>query len=324
MQKYDHENIRNILTLRYDPTKKSAIKPLSSNDFLPKEILNIEVEIIKRFKEKLLKDQHDLNFKKISLSLSGGIDSGITLTSIRKILPDVKICCIGMGFGNKDDEVERAKELARIYDCDFDELIKEDILSDLPKFIEIVKEPRWNLYNFYPLEIGKKNSDVFYSGDGGDELFGGYTFRLKKFLTLFREGMNWEEKAKLYLDCHERDWVPDQEEMFGAKIQFSWKNIYQLFKPFFDNDLSPIDQVFLSDFNGKLLYDWNPTNISYEKFFDISIKSIFLSNEIIKFATHVDIINPFPLQYSFNFLCVSTSNCSIAYFFSSFITFILF
>jgi asparagine synthase (glutamine-hydrolysing) len=283
----DSNSIRNFLTLRYDPSKKSPIRPLNSEDFFPKNTNKIELKIKEKIECNLLREHQNKKFQNISISLSGGIDSGLTLAMIRTTLPEVKINCIGMGFGNKDDEVNRARELARIYDCDFTEIIKENILNDLPKLVKIVQEPKWNLYNFYALELGKKNSSIFFTGDGGDELFGGYTFRLEKFLANLKKGFSWKDKTKLYLNCHERDWVPDQEDMFGKKIDFSWEKIYDIFKPYFDNGLSEIDQVFLSDFNGKLLYDWTTTNLAYENYFKIKIKSIFLSDEIIKFATHI-------------------------------------
>jgi len=282
------EYLRNILTLRYDPLQKSTLKQLEPKDFFPKKFSNIELEVYNKINKSLLEDEKRYNFKTISISQSAGIDSGLTLATVREFLPDVKIKCIGVGFGNEDDEVERAKELARIYDCDFVEITKENILNELPKLIGIVGEPRWNLYNFYALEEGKKNSDIFYTGDGGDELFGGYTFRLEKFLTQLKNEFSWKEKAKLYLNCHERDWVPDQDKMFGERVKFSWEKIYGLFKPFFNNQLSAINQVFLADFNGKLLYDWLLTNASYEKYFDINIKSIFLTDEMISFAAHID------------------------------------
>lgn len=288
VQKIRTEYLRNILTLRYDPLQKSKLIPLEPKDFVPKNISNIEIEVYNKINQNLLNEQKKHSLQTISLSLSAGIDSGLTLATIREFLPEVKINCIGVGFGNKDDEIGRAKELARIYECDFVEVTKENILNELPKLIGIVKEPRWNLYNFYAIEEGKKKSDIFYTGDGGDELFGGYTFRLEKFLAGLKNEFNWKEKTKLYLDCHERDWVPDQEKMFGSRIKFSWDQIYNLFKPFFNNQLSAINQVFLADFNGKLLFDWLLTNASYEKHFDMKIKSIFLTDEMISFATHVD------------------------------------
>ena len=147
--------------MRYDPLQKSILKPLESKDFISKNFSNIELEINNKIKEGLLKEQKQNDLQTISLSLSSGIDSGLTLATIRDFLPDVKINCIGVGFGNSDDEIERAKELASIYDCEFVEVIKENILDELPKLIGIVKEPRWNLYNFYALEEGKRKSDIF-------------------------------------------------------------------------------------------------------------------------------------------------------------------
>lgn len=283
----DYESIMNILTLRYDPRKKSIIEPLSSQDFIPRENYNIESNVINIIENDLLQKQENLKFKEVSISLSGGVDSGFTLAMLRSILPDVKIHCVSAGFGDIDDEIGRAEEIARIYDCDFYSMIIEDIFTDLPKLINIVKEPRWNLYQYYPLQYGKRNSNIFYTGDGGDELFAGYTFRYSKYLSLFKPDSRWKEKTELYLLCHERDWVPDQSELFGPKIHFSWEKIYPLFRHYFDNDLSPLDQVFLSDFNGKLLYDWLPVNNAFGKSLEINIESIFLTENMIDFATHV-------------------------------------
>ena len=283
----DYESIMNILTLRYDPNKKPIRDPLSSKDFIPKDTNNIESEIIHIIKRDLLQKQQNLKFKEISLALSGGIDSGFTLAMLNSILPDLKIHCISAGFGDSDDEVARAEEIARVYNCNFYGMIIENIFTDLPKLINIVKEPRWNLYQYYPLEYGKRNSNVFYTGDGGDEIFAGYTFRYNKFLSLFKPNLSWKEKAELYLLCHERDWVPNQSELFGTKLNFSWERIYSFFKNYFENDLSPLDQVFLSDFNGKLLYDWLPVNNAFEKYLDINIGSVFLTENMIEFATHI-------------------------------------
>src|SRR5581483_8574196 len=46
----------------------------------------------------------------------------------------------------------------------------------------------------------------------------------------------------------------------------------------------PLDQVFLADFNGKLLFDWLPVNHAFEKHLGIQIRSLFLNNRMIKFA----------------------------------------
>ena len=286
-------SISRMLTLRYDPLAKPVRAPLSAEDFVPQKTAGIEGRIVEIIKEGLESRHGELGFKRASLSLSAGVDSGMTMAMLSRFLPDVKLDCISVGFGDKDDETERAKEIARAYNCNFHEMLLDDVLTGLPKLIGIVKEPRWNLYHYYPVEAGKKTSSVFYSGDGGDELFGGYTFRYSKFLSLMTGGEGWHDRAKAYLSCHERDWVPDQDLMFGRAVKFSWDAISKPLRVNFDNNLSPIDQVFLADFNGKLLHDWLPTNKAFEKHLGVKIESIFLTDEMIRLATHI----PWQLKY---------------------------
>lgn len=285
--------ISNMLTLRYNPLQAPLIEPLTASDFVPVEAMNIERQVTDLIERELRRKAEQLKFHRASLSLSAGVDSGLTLSMVRSVLPSVKLDCISVGFDDEDDEVERAEELASIYNCDFQKIILDDIFSELPKLINIVKEPRWNLYHYYAFERGGKNSHVFLAGDGGDELFGGYTFRYAKFLSGLaavgsdNNNTTWQEKAKLYLSCHDRDWVPDQDKVFGSAIKFSWSEIYRLFEQYFDNNLHPLDQVFLADFNGKLLYDWLPTNKAFENALGLHIESIFLNADMIKFATHI-------------------------------------
>ena len=96
------------------------------------------------------------------------------------------------------------------------------------------------------------------------------------------------EKTKLYLECHERDWVPNQEKLFGEKSSFSWDQIYSKIIPYFDNSLSPLDQVFLADINGKLLYNWTPLNSRFHEYFDLKSITPLLSKELTEYASHLD------------------------------------
>ncbi|TLY10917.1 MAG: asparagine synthase [Thaumarchaeota archaeon] len=286
----DFSSIARLLTLRYDPIQKPVRPHLAHSDFTPfiSDSINVVPEVTNLIEKELVSKHDELKFRRISLALSGGVDSRLTLAMIRTILPDVKIDCISVGFGDKDDEIDQAESVAKTFDCNFNSIIVENVLSDLPKLISIVREPRWNLYQFYALDFGKSHSsDVFYTGDGGDELFAGYTFRYEKFLSLLPKVAGWKSKAKLYLSCHQRDWVPDQNKMFGPAVKFSWEKIYQLFRPYFSNKLEPLNQVFLADFNGKLLHDWLPINIAFGDFLKIRIESIFLTNAMIGLAAHI-------------------------------------
>ena len=279
-----------MLTLRYDPTiqidspvpkipadkvesKRSNIYPSSKE--VEKEIRLIINKSISRFDP-----------KRISLALSTGVDSNLMLTLIRDEYPKLDIKCISVSF-DESGEASYAKKIAESKNTDFYNVTVDNPLKDLPFLISIIKEPRWNLYQYYFIEKSKKYSNVLFTGDGGDELFGGYTFRYSKFLKLLKEGDDWKQRVRHYLDCHERDWVPDQEKIFGENIRFDWSSIYSLLKAYFDNELDPVDQVLLADYNGKLIYDFVPTNDRFFNYFGIAGLSPILDNKIIDMSFRI-------------------------------------
>tara|TARA_B100001123_G_scaffold412788_1_gene510432 strand:+ start:855 stop:1607 length:753 start_codon:yes stop_codon:yes gene_type:complete len=130
----------------------------------------------------------------------------------------------------------------------------------------------------------KELTPVFLSGDGGDELFGGYTFRYKKFLELTNDNSSTEEKIISYLNCHERDWVPDQEMIFGDKCKFNWDEIHDTLRPYFKNSLSNLNQVLLADYNGKLLHNMQPLYSLIHKHFGITNITPIQNNETIRLS----------------------------------------
>lgn len=283
-------DIRNTLTLRYDPTievgssvpklvsdqvkvKRNGTYP-SSKD-IEKELRNIISTAISKF-----------NPKTISLALSTGVDSNLMLALLRDEYPSLNIKCISVSF-DEASEATYAKKIAESKDTDFINVTVDNPLKDLPFLISIVKEPRWNLYQYYFIEKSKKYSDILFTGDGGDELFGGYTFRYTKFLKLFDEDDDWKQRTIHYLECHERDWVPDQEKIFGENIKFDWSSIYSLLRKYFDNDLDPLDQVFLADYNGKLIYDFVPTNYKLFNYLGVTGISPILDNKIIDMSLRI-------------------------------------
>ncbi len=163
----------------------------------------------------------------------------------------------------------------------------ENYLSELPNAISIIGMPFWDLHWYHVIKKAKEFSDSILSGDGGDEIFGGYTFRYQKFLSLTTSNSSPLDKVKAYLQCHERDWVPDQDDLFGAKAKFSWDFIHSQLLSYFDNSLSPLDQLFLADYNGKLLYNFSPLNTMIQNHFGITSITPLLSSELISYSTHI-------------------------------------
>lgn len=279
-----------MITLRYDPTIEigSSVPKLDSNQVkvMRNGTYPSSKDIEKELRNIINREISMHNPKTISLALSTGVDSNLMLALLKDEYPSLDIKCISVSF-DEVSEATYAKKIAESKDTDFYNVIVEDPLKDLPFLISIVKEPRWNLYQYYFIEKSKKYSDILFTGDGGDELFGGYTFRYTKFLKLFDVTDDWKQRTIHYLECHERDWVPDQESIFGENIKFDWSSIYSLLRSYFDNDLDPLDQVFLADYNGKLIYDFVPTNDKFFGHLGVSGISPILDNKIIDMSLRI-------------------------------------
>jgi asparagine synthase (glutamine-hydrolysing) len=280
------DSIKSILTLRYDYTLKPLIHKLHWQDFT-ESITSNEINHVENLIANKIKNSISPDVKKIAVALSGGIDSTLMLALLRKTLPDVNIETISIKFAESIDETEDAKKIAEQFEATSKVVFLENYLKELPSAISIIKLPFWDLHWYHVVKESKSKAKFLVSGDGGDELFGGYTFRYKKFLSLVNENSSSSERVKAYLNCHERDWVPDQENMFGKKIPFSWDDIYSKLHAYFDNSLPLLSQVFLADFNGKLLYNWSPLNTQFHNHFEVSPVIPMLSEELISYATHL-------------------------------------
>ena len=280
------ESIKQILTLRYSTNLETSSQKLVPEDFKTKQIINPE-NVIEQSIRKSISTELDSNSKKISISLSSGIDSTLVLALLRKEFPSTDIESISVKFSESTDETDISKKISKKFHTNHHILEIDNFLEELPKAISIVKQPFWDLHWYYLVKKMKSLTNVFLSGDGGDELFGGYTFRYKKFLELTNENSSTKEKIISYLNCHERDWVPDQELIFGNECKFNWEEIYQLLEPYFNNSLSNLTQVFLADYNGKLLHNMQPLYSSIHAHFDIQNITPIQNNQSIKLSCQI-------------------------------------
>jgi len=227
------------------------------------------------------------NLDKIGISLSSGIDSTLVLALLRKEFPSINIESLSVKFSQSIDETDSSKKISEKFDTNHHVLELDNFLEELPQAINIVKQPFWDLHWYYLVKKMKELTPVFLSGDGGDELFGGYTFRYRKFLEQIKpydDKSAVEEKIILYLNCHERDWVPDQELIFGDKCKFNWEEIYNVLRPHFNNSLSNLNQVLLADYNGKLLHNMQPLYSLIHKHFGVTNITPIQNNETIKLS----------------------------------------
>ncbi len=279
-----NSSIQNILTLRYDFEQKSSLPKLTWNDFQQKQSIS-ENQLISKLETSIVDSIPD-DSKSLSIALSGGIDSTLVLSLLKKTLPKLHVHAYSIKFSNSIDETVEAAKIAKHFGIEQSVIDIENYLEELPKSISITKLPFWDLHWYYVAKASK-SFDFLASGDGGDELFGGYTFRYQKYLNLVSNSSTIPEKISAYLECHERDRVPDQNKLFGKKLPLSWQKINEKLSSYFDNSLEPIDQVFLADYNGKLLYNFSLVSRNINNEFNLKPITPLLSKNIIQIASHM-------------------------------------
>lgn len=290
----DRTQIRNFLSIRYNPLDKPIRKPITYNALLEKNS-DSNGEQTEEYLRKSALNLVPKNTKTIAISLSSGIDSSLCLAILRKSFPNKKIVAICAVFDDGFDESKLAKKTAEKFEANFKILHMKSLFSHMPEIVYVSGKPRWNTYTHLVAKESKKYSDIFVTGDGADELFGGYTFRYSKFLVLHKSSDGWKKRVQNYLECHNRDWVPDQHNLFGKSIKFNWEHLYRYFKPYFQNELSPLQQVMLADFNGKLLFDFIPTGKSICKYYGLRSAPLFQDPRLMSFALHIPLEQKFDL-----------------------------
>ena len=205
----DYKSINNYMQYKYIPTPNTIFSntfklnqgcyaEISLNDmyFRKYEYWNIQNEIFQYKKVKINEDK--IYFKNklkktlkstitnqllgdvdIGSFLSGGIDSSL-ITSIMSEVSPKKINTFSVGFDNKEfDESLKANQIAKTLNTNHHELKlnSKDILSNIPNIVDIYDEPFSDSSQIPTYLISKFASSklkVCLSGDGGDELFGGY------------------------------------------------------------------------------------------------------------------------------------------------------
>jgi asparagine synthase (glutamine-hydrolysing) len=114
----------------------------------------------------------------VGVLLSGGVDSS-TLTALAAEVSDQRVRTFSIGFEERSfDELDRARLVARRFDTDHHELVlRPDATDLLPRLVEAFDEPFADssaLPTYLVSQLAAEHVKVVLSGEGGDELFGGY------------------------------------------------------------------------------------------------------------------------------------------------------
>ena len=172
-------SLKNILTLRYDPTMTTYLSKITWRDFT--ESSSYSVEHIESLIENSLRHfSSSVSDNHYAIGLSGGVDSAIIIAMLRKVFPEAKIDAISVRFADSLDESDIATKIGNHFDANVHVVSVENYLAALPETISIIGYPFWDSHWYYVVKKAKDLSKVLLSGDGGDELFSGYTFRYSK------------------------------------------------------------------------------------------------------------------------------------------------
>lgn len=137
----------------------------------------------------------------IGAFLSGGIDSSLVVASMQQ-QSSTPIKTFTIGFNDKaHDESKAAKAIADFIGTEHHSLLvnDDDLLKLLPSFLEAYDEPFSDSAAFPTMAVSKLASEhvkVVLSGDGGDELFGGYHYyRVASALAYAYRSPKWVRRS---------------------------------------------------------------------------------------------------------------------------------
>lgn len=137
--------------------------------------------------------------------LSGGVDSSLVVSKMAmQMKSPLKTFCIGFEE-NEYSEIKYARKVAEIFGTDHhEEVVKPQALQILPELVKHFGEPFGDssaIPSYYVSKLARTEVTMVLSGDGGDELFGGYenyTNRWVRHVTPIPEHLPDYKKAAYF------------------------------------------------------------------------------------------------------------------------------
>ena len=111
--------------------------------------------------------------------LSGGVDSSVVVGLMSQMMSQ-PVKTFSIGFEEDDfSELPYARQIARHFGTEHSEfIVRPDLISVLPQLVWAYDEPFADasmLPTYYVSKLAREQVTVVLTGDGGDEMFGGYT-----------------------------------------------------------------------------------------------------------------------------------------------------
>jgi len=144
--------------------------------------------------------------------LSGGVDSSVVVALMSRVSTK-PVRTFSIGFDRKEyTELEHARVVARRFKTEHEEfVVTADAAAVLPEMVKHFGEPvgdSWALAVWYVAQLARKHVTVALTGDGGDELFGGYEWygtglrlaRAARWLGPAARAVSWASRRSRWRD----------------------------------------------------------------------------------------------------------------------------
>jgi asparagine synthase (glutamine-hydrolysing) len=171
----------------------------------PISIQHIEENLINLLKESI--QYHLVSDTRVGAFLSGGIDSSCVVSFASESSPQLQAFTVGFDVEYKDETryaAQLAKHLGIIHYKST--MTRDDFKEFLKRFTEIYDEPFGDtsgMPTFIVSSLARKHVKVALSGDGGDEVFGGYIRSASDF-GMKTYGLQLNDFASRLLTCMPR------------------------------------------------------------------------------------------------------------------------
>ena len=138
----------------------------------------------------------------LGVFLSGGVDSSAVVYMMNRLgIQDIKTFSVLWDFGDDFDESVFARQISKQFNTDHHEYVMtpSDFEAFLPNFIYCMDEPVTEaaaISLYYIAKETKKHATVVLSGEGADEVFGGYTiYKYMEYVQKYRQIPGFVRKA---------------------------------------------------------------------------------------------------------------------------------
>lgn len=264
--------------------------------------------------------QHVRNEKSIGSFLSGGIDSSIIAAIAKQFVPNLKTFSVAFDVDGYS-ELDEAKKTAEWLGLDNISYVitADQYVKELPKIMKHLPDPFADpscVPLYFAASLAQNHVNTVLSGEGADELFGGYhiyreyqSLMIFKFLPTFMKQMLYKLaemipdgiKGKSFL---KRGTTPLKDRYVGNAKIFEEQEKIKLFKKYcptihfqgitkdlyhmIDHD-HPVQQMQFID-----LHTWLPGNILYKAYamsraHHLEVRMPFLSEKVYEVARKIPV-----------------------------------